>query len=69
MKRKPKVSGRHRFIDFKELGAEVPYSKRRLHDLVKDGTIPSIRLPRSRKLLFDWDAVANALRRHTQPTP
>ena len=53
------------FIDFATLTTRVPYSARRLRDLVQNGSIPSIRLPGGRKRLFDWSAVAAALRRHT----
>lgn len=53
------------FIDFKRLAARVPYSQRRLRELVRNGTIPSIKLLGGRKYLFDWDAVAAAIRRHS----
>ncbi|MEQ2007534.1 MAG: hypothetical protein ABMA26_12115 [Limisphaerales bacterium] len=54
------------FLDFLGLCARVPYSPRALRSLVKRGDIPSIRLPRCRKLLFDWVAVEAALRRNAK---
>ena len=54
------------FLDFPGLCARVPYSPRALRSLVKRGDIPSIRLRNCRKLLFDWQAVENALRRHAK---
>ena len=54
------------FLDFNQLGERVPYSPRRLRDLVKDGTIPAIRLPGARKLLFDWANVRRALVSHSR---
>ena len=53
------------FIDFDELNKRVPYSERHLRSLVMDGTIPSIRLNKGRKYLFDWGAVAQAIRSHS----
>lgn len=54
------------FLDFPGLAARLPYSPRSLRSLVKRGDIPSIRLPRCRKLLFDWPAVEAALRRNAK---
>ncbi len=54
------------FLDFAGLCARVPYSPRALRSLVKRGEIPSIRLRNCRKLLFDWQAVENALRRNAK---
>ena len=54
------------FTDFKGLTARVPYSARTLRELVKKGLLPSIRLPRARRLIFDIAAVDAALRRHTK---
>lgn len=54
------------FLDFAGLAARLPYSPRSLRSLVKRGEIPSIRLPRCRKLLFDWPAVEAALRRNAE---
>ncbi len=54
------------FLDFPGLCARVPYSPRSLRALVQRGEIPSIRLPRCRKLLFDWPAVEAALRHNAK---
>lgn len=39
------------------------YAERNLRELIKDGTIPAIRPPGSRKLAFYWPGVVEALRR------
>lgn len=62
----PPAEKRSPFLDFPGLCARVPYSPRALRSLVKRGDIPSIRLRNCRKLLFDWQAVENALRRHAK---
>lgn len=50
---------------FETLAQQVPFSKRKLRQLIKDQVLPAIRLPHSRRLLFDPSAVAQALRRHS----
>lgn len=62
----PPVGTSSPFLDFAGLCDRVPYSPRALRSLVKRGDIPSIRLRKCRKLLFDWPAVEAALRRHTK---
>ena len=55
------------FTDFKGLHRDILpfYSERSLRQLVRNKTIPSILLPRSRKRIFDVRAVEAAIRRHT----
>jgi hypothetical protein len=57
-----------RFRNFKQITEDVPLSARKIRGLIADGVIPVIRLPRSRRLLFDWVAVQDALRRYSTPT-
>jgi len=57
-----------RFKNFEQLAKQLPLSPRKLRGLIADGAIPVIRLPGSRRLLFDWPAVEAALRRYSTPT-
>ena len=50
-------------IDSKELLKRIPVSGRTLGKWVKEGYIPFIRPPGSRRLLFHWPDVEEALRR------
>lgn len=53
--------------DFKGLTEQRPfYSARTWRTLIKKGVVPSIRLPKARRLIIDLDAVDAALRRHTK---
>jgi hypothetical protein len=51
------------FIDFVELALRIPLCERSLREAIRRGQIPSIRLPHSRRVMFDWDSVREALLR------
>jgi hypothetical protein len=44
------------FLDQKQLLARLPVSRRTLYNLRLSG-LPYIRLPGTRKILYDWDSV------------
>jgi len=50
-------------LDLTGLKGRVPLSERTLRVGIKDGLIPVIRLPGSRRLLFHWPSVEKALLR------
>lgn len=52
-----------KFIDFAELSRHVPLCERSLREAIRRGRIPSIRLPGSRRVMFHWDSVQEALLR------
>lgn len=55
------------FTDFKGLTEQRPfYSARTWRTLINKGVVPSIRLPKARRLIIDLDAVDAALRRHAR---
>ena len=56
-------SGDGGIIDESTLMTRLPYSRRGLFDLRKSGKIPFIRLPGSRRILFHWPSVLQALLR------
>jgi hypothetical protein len=51
------------FLDVPGLLARLPISERTLREEIKKRRIPAIRLPGSRRLLFDWPSVQRSLLR------
>ncbi len=54
------------FLDVPALLARLPISERTLREEIKRRRIPVIRLPGSRRLLFDWPSVQRSLLRFQQ---
>ena len=52
------------FLTLQQLRERLPLSERTIRGLIKKGLLPVISLPKSRRLLFDWETVRNALLRH-----
>jgi len=48
-------------IDERELLRRVPVSRRTLQNWRLKGVLPFIRLPRARRVLYDWELVRRAL--------
>ncbi len=63
----PDATNATSLTDFKGLTEQRPfYSARTWRALIKKGVVPSIRLPKARRLIIDLDAVDAALRRHAR---
>jgi hypothetical protein len=52
-----------KFIDFAELSRHIPLCERTLRQAIRDGRIPSIRLPGARRIIFHYESVQAALLR------
>jgi hypothetical protein len=52
------------FLTLEQLRERLPLSERTIRGLAKKGLLPVVVLPKSRRLLFDWETVRNALLRH-----
>ena len=52
------------FIDKVQLLQRLPISRRTLQEWIRLGLIPWIKLPGTRRIIFDWPAVEAALRRN-----
>ena len=52
------------FITLTQLRERLPLSERTIRNEIRKGSLPVIKLPGSRRLLFDWETVRNTLLRH-----
>lgn len=58
------ANSRAAFITLQEMTERLPMTEQTIRKKCKKGLLPFIKLPGSRRLLFDWETVRNTLLRH-----